>query len=198
MSNTVRFGPRLCCAQSEIRVVMGRPDGPHQQGVFWHMISPEHFAAIDFGAPIQTANRLAHRCTRQRRHDRRRPVGRHHRRDDLAVSRAAAKHTGQRRLHLRLRRFRHRAQQFHRRHHHTRRAYPALRGTMIKECVLQALRHPLFGRFQRLDRATIRLRHGGQAGAMLCAIDQDGAGPTIARIAPDFDALEVQIIAQHL
>src|SRR4029078_20650 len=84
-------------------------------------------------------------------------------------------------------------------HDHPRRAEAALQAVLIPERLLERVErrlagHPLDG----LELATIRLAREHRAGLRALAIDVDGAGAAVARVAPDVGAGQPEVVAQEM
>ena len=191
--------PGIEIPEGEGCMEMGRADGADGQGAGRCEIGAEHFPPVDLLLSVEAADRLADGGPRLRQDLRAHVMGRgKDSLDDLAIARAAAEDATERRFDLRLRGARRLAEEIRRRHQETRRADPALRGAMGEEGLLQAGIEVGFRRLHGLDRRPVRLRQRHQTGAVLRPVDQDRAGPAIARVAADLDGGETEIVAQHL
>src|SRR5260221_12359339 len=119
--------------------------------------------------------------------------------DDLAVTVAAAQDPAKVVEHHLLGRKSLARQQIACRHQHARRADAAWRGAMAMEGALQRADLTL-GReaFDRGDVASADLADSDEAGADLRAVEQHGAGATIAGVAADLGADGTELVAKDI
>src|SRR6476646_1517873 len=91
------------------------------------------------------------------------------------------------------------AEQPSRLHDHPRRAEAALKAVLIPERLLERVERRLAGHpLDRLELATIRLDREHRARLRARAIDVDGAGAAVARVASDVGAGQAEVVAQEV
>jgi hypothetical protein len=191
----VRAAPCGDVAQPEAGVMVRAADEAHGERAGRPAVRAESFDAEDLGQPVQPLDPRAHGAFGRRGVAATRI---HHRGHDLGVAGAAAEDARNRLFHLRSGGHGRRAQKRLGRDQHSRCADAALRRAVAEEGALQPPRHAWLGgqRRDRLDRSALGPGGGHETGAHGCAVDHDGAGAAIARVAADLDALAPKGIAQ--
>src|SRR6185503_16339220 len=85
------------------------------------------------------------------------------------------------------------------REQHTRRAYPALRRSVIDQCLLQCRQLLAVSKtFNRQDLAVFHLTHRDEATIHDLTVDQDRAGTTLTFAASFLRAGEAELLPQHV
>ena len=176
--------------------MIGRAHNTQGQRILRGDIIAEAFSSGDLRQSVDAGHRNADTADR--------PFGAganvHDRVNDLAITGAAAQNTAKGIHHGFFVRACLLAEQAYRRDHHARRANSALGGLMALKggCKRLAdvviLREPGLG----VDRCAFHLPKRGCAGADGIAVDQDGAGAAVARIAADLDVFRAGPFAQGI
>ncbi len=187
-------------AETELRTMMRAADRAGQKRTVRPMIGAEYLTARHLHPSVEALNASANRRASLRQLRRRVGHGRrHHRIDDLAVTRAAAEHSAERIAGLLLAGAWVALQKLRAGDEHARRTDTALGGAVAEEARLQGrtMCRAVAEALHSHDFAAGDLARRDKAGAHRHAIEEDGAGPAIARIASDFRAAQVQPLAQN-
>jgi hypothetical protein len=188
-------------AEAEAGAVMRRADGPQKQRVGRIRVRAEDLVPVHLGTAIEADKSLAHRpLRRQRIIERVNAVHVEHSGDDLAIARAAAQHAAEGVHDLQLAGGRVAIEQCRRGDNHARRADAALRRAMTQERVLQP-RGMGRGFVQTLDchdGTSLDLPGQDKAATDRFAVEQNGAGATVASVAADLHARGAERVAQDL
>src|SRR5215510_8844728 len=85
------------------------------------------------------------------------------------------------------------------RHHHARRAESALESMLLPESFLNGMQlAALLQSFDGTDVAAVRLYGEDRARLHRIAVDDDGAGTAVRRVAADVRARQTEVIAQQV
>ncbi len=194
--------PGVEIAEAEAGMVMRRPDGPHPQGIGGNAVGAEALSPHDLRKPIEPRDPRAHgtalfrllelcgpfRCS----------IG--DRIDDLGIAGATAEDAAQRIGDHLARGCGFALEEVRCGNQHAGRADAALRRTTRQEGLAQQGSAAGFG-IQPLnghDLGAAELSGGHKAGAGDFAIDEDGAGAAVARVATGLGSGLAQRVAQHI